>query len=130
MAGLSLSWTVNDLFVNDAIANELRAKREGLEAQVRALRDGVRMEVVSAYLDGKKARAALAAAQRGAEAARAAYDVAIELYRVGRATTTEIIDAESELVGALLQLVNAMIDERVARTKLAYATGEDMTKVR
>ncbi|MBN1606613.1 MAG: TolC family protein [Polyangiaceae bacterium] len=129
MAGVALTYVVNDYFSNGAIAKELEAQRRGLEAQRRALKDGVRMEVTAAYLDGRKARAALVAAQRGTEAARAAYDVATELYRVGRATTTDVIEAESELVAAQLQLVNAYIDERVARTQLVYAMGGDLDRV-
>jgi outer membrane protein len=129
MAGVALTYAVNDYFSNGAISKELEAQKRGLDAQRNALKDGVRMEVTAAYLDGRKARAALVAAQRGTEAARAAYDVATELYRVGRATTTDVIDAESELVSAQLQLVNAYIDERVARTKLVYAMGGDMDRV-
>jgi outer membrane protein len=129
MAGVALTYAVNDYFSNGAIAKQLEAQRRALEAQRRALKDGVRMEVTSAYLDGRKARAALVAAQRGIESARAAYDVATELYRVGRATTTDVIEAESELVAAQLQLVNAYIDERVARTKLVYAMGGDLDRV-
>jgi outer membrane protein len=129
MAGVALTYAVNDYFSNGAIAQQLEAQRRALEAQRRALKDGVRMEVTAAYLDGRKAHAALVAAQRGTEAARAAYDVATELYRVGRATTTDVIEAESELVAAQLQLVNAYIDERVARTKLVYAMGSDLGRV-
>jgi outer membrane protein TolC len=127
--GASLTWRVNDTFNNGAIAKELQAQQKGVVAQQQALREGIRLEVTSAYLDDRKARAALDAAQRGAEAARAAYEVATELFRVGRATTAELIDAEAELVGAMLGLVNAYIDMRVARTKLAYATGRSLEVV-
>ena len=127
--GAALTWRVNDAFNNGAIAHELDAKRKGVESQQRALREGIRMEVTGAFLDDRKARAALAAAQRGAESARAAYEVATELYRVGRATTTELIDSEADLVGALIGLVNAYIDLRVAATKVAYVTGRDMNAI-
>ncbi len=127
--GASLTWRVNDTFNNAAIAKELVAKQKSAMAQMQAVREGIRLEVTSAYLDDRKARAALEAAQRGAVSARAAYEVATELYRVGRATTAELIDAEAELVGAMLGLVNAYIDMRVARTKLAFATGRNLEAV-
>jgi len=123
MAGLALTWAVNETFSNGALGRELAARQHQAEAQVRALHDGIRMEVSSAWVDERKSEAALESAQRGAIAARAAYDVASELYRVGKATTAEVIDAEGELVNAQLQLINAHIDRRVAAAKLSRALG-------
>jgi outer membrane protein TolC len=87
---------------------------------------GIRVEVASAYQEARRTQAALEAAKRAAEAAQAAYDTEVELFKVGKATTTELIDAEGELVNALLQLISAHIGTRVAETKIARATGRDM----
>lgn len=130
LAGLALTWNVNDTFVARSQAARYDAQAVGLEAQRRALRRGVRLEVTQAFLEGRKASAALEAARRGAQASRAAYDVATELYRVGRATTTDVIEAESDLVSARLDLVNALIDLRVAKTQLAYAAGRDLAHLK
>ena len=57
-------------------------------------------------------------------AAKEAYRVARDLYQVGRATTTDLIEAESELVTASLKEIDAALNYRVARVKLAHATGK------
>jgi len=90
------------------------------------LAKGIRMEVTSAYTDARRYAAAMEAAKRAAEAAQAAYDTEVQLFKVGKATTTELIDAEGELVNSLLSLISAHINIRIAETKLAQATGRDM----
>jgi outer membrane protein TolC len=126
MLGLSLSYTFNDSFSNQASARELDANRRKLQYDVESLKRGLQMEVTSAYLDQKKARVALDTAQRGLRSAQEAYRVALDLYRVGRATTTELIASEQELLAAALREVNATIDFRLAAIRLAHATGRDV----
>jgi outer membrane protein len=126
MLGLSLSYTFNDSFSNQASAREYDANRRKLGYDVENLKRGLQMEVTSAYLDQKKARVALDTAQRGLKSAQEAYRVALDLYRVGRATTTELIAAEQELLSAALREVNAAIDFRLAAIRLAHATGRDV----
>jgi outer membrane protein TolC len=126
MLGLSLSYTFNDSFSNQASARELDANRRKLQYDVESLKRGLQMEVTSAFLDQKKARVALDTAQRGLRSAQEAYRVALDLYRVGRATTTELIASEQELLAAALREVNATIDFRLAAIRLAHATGRDV----
>jgi outer membrane protein TolC len=128
-AGVMLSWSPNDMLTNSASGNKYKANRETVEANRRAIAQGVRMEVTAAYTDGRRAAAELEAAKRSAEASQAAYDTAIQLYRVGKATTAELIDSEAELVNSNLRLINAHIDTKVAETKLARSLGRDMTSV-
>jgi outer membrane protein TolC len=129
MAGVRLRWSTDDLFSNDAVARQLEAQRSGIEARARMLRDAVRMEVVSAYVESQNTRSALVAAELGEEAALSDYTHASNLYRVGEATTTDVIEAETELAAAQIRLINGHIDERVARTRLAYATGGNMARI-
>jgi len=126
--GLSLSFTVNDALSSRAQAAQLDATRAKLAADRRNLERGVGLEVTAAYYDAKKARVAIETAARGSVAAREAYRVAKDLYRYGRATTTDLIQAESELVQASLKEINAALDYHVAQVKLTHATGDDVTQ--
>jgi outer membrane protein TolC len=123
--GLSLSYTLNDSLAGAAGGAELEANLRKTEANLEALRRGIKLEVTAAYLDVRKARTAITTAERGHAAAREAYRVATDLYRVGRATTTDLMEAESELVAASLQEVNAVLDYRIASVRLRHATGRD-----
>jgi outer membrane protein TolC len=78
---------------------------------------------VSSQLDLVKAQAALRASEVSVRAYEEAYRVATELFRVGRGTTTDLIDAESELLAAKLATTNARIDLVIAAVRLDYAIG-------
>lgn len=124
--GVRATWALNDILVNNSSAREYAASRESMEAKRDAMADAVRLEVTSAYTDRRKALASLIAAKRSSEASQSAYEVSMQLYKVGKATTTELIDAEGELLASNLRLINAHIDTKVAETKLAHATGRDL----
>jgi outer membrane protein TolC len=124
--GLAATWNINEVFTSASSAHETAAKRQALEANRKAMAKGIRIEVATAYTDARRSAAELEAAKRAAEAAQAAYDTEVELFRVGKATTTELIDAEAELVNSLLRLISAHVGARVAETKIARATGRDM----
>lgn len=127
--GVQATWAFNDVLVNNASAREYRANHEQVEANRDALAEGVRLEVTSAYTDQRKALAELEAAQRSSEASQAAYETSMQLYKVGKATTTELIDAEADLVTSNLRLINAHLDTKVAETKLDHATGRDLARL-
>jgi outer membrane protein TolC len=46
------------------------------------------------------------------------------LFRGGRATATDMVDAQAELTEARLQRLDAHVDLLVARTKLDHAIGK------
>jgi outer membrane protein len=125
--GLALSYTLNDSLAGMASGSELEANLRKAEADLEALRRGIKLQVASAYFDVRKARTAIQTAARGQAAAKEAYRVATDLYRVGRATTTDLMEAESELVAASLKEVDAMLDFRIASVRLQHATGGDVS---
>jgi outer membrane protein TolC len=127
--GAQATWTINDVLTAGASAKDYAAQRDAIVANRRAMADGIRLEVTAAYTDAKRAEAELEAAQRAMEASQAAYDTAIQLFKVGKATTAELIDSEAELVVTQLRLINAHIDIKVAETKLNRALGRDLNKI-
>lgn len=122
-AGLSLTWVMNDAIQTSAKVKELEANQRGLEAQREALRRGLAMEVAAAYAERQSVLAELQYIERATESAAEGYRVAVDLYQVGDATTTDILEAEYEQVDATLRNINAKIDLRIANLKLMYATG-------
>jgi len=122
-AGLSLSWVMNDAINSVVRVKELEANKRGLEAQREALRRGVALEVAAAYAERESVRAEIEHLDRAAESAIEGYRVAVDLFQVGDATTTDILDAEYERVEATLRGINAKIDLRLANLRLEYATG-------
>ena len=83
----------------------------------------VELEVNAAWEERERARATVELTRRSLDAAEAAYDQQVSLYRGGEATTTDVLGSETERINATLQDVNARIDLHVAHAKLERASG-------
>lgn len=123
--GVRLSWTLNDTFTTIGAAAEAKARAASVAEQRNALRDGLRLEVASAYADVTKAPPTIEAADRGMVAAEESLRVRRELFRNGKATGSELVDAEAELTRARLRRLDAHVGLLVARARLDHATGRD-----
>jgi outer membrane protein TolC len=123
--GLSLTWTPNDMAVARASSSALEAQRRKLAAQREQLIDALRTEVFDAVQAVREAEVAIGASSRGLTAAEEAYRVRSEQFRLGRASSVELGDAEADLLRARLELINARVAQRVARVKLEHALGRD-----
>ena len=125
-AGVRLSWTLNDTFTALGATAEAKARVASVEEQKGALRDGLRLEVASAYTDMQKAAVSIEAAERQLAAAAESARVRNELFKNGKATSVDLIDAETEVTRAQLSRLNARIGMLVARVRLDHATGRDV----
>jgi outer membrane protein TolC len=125
-AGARLSWTLNDSFVASGATAEARARVASLAEQKGILRDGLRLEVVSAYADMQKSVATIDASERQLTASEESLRVRNELFKNGKATSVELVDAEAEVTRARLGRLNARIGLAVARVRLDHATGRDV----
>jgi len=125
--GVQVTWSPNDYGSTAADARGYDAQVVQLEAQRSALEDGLRAEVLQAHQAREEARAALRTTARGLAAAEEAYRVRRLLFEHGRATSVEVIDAETNLLGARLEQVNAQVNLLLARARLDHAVGRDVT---
>jgi len=123
--GVQLSWTINDTLTTGAQVSELDAKIMEIEAQRAQLDDGIRLQVTRAYNGLREAEVARDTTERQLTSAKESYRVRRELFRAGRATSSELTDAESALLKARFDALNARIDLRVARERLDNALGRD-----
>lgn len=121
-----LSWTINDTFTAMGATAEAKARVASLAEQKATLRDGLRLEVASAYTDVQKAVVTIEAAERQLAAAAESARVRNELFRNGKATSVDLVDAETEVTRAQLSRLNARIGLLVARVRLDHATGRDV----
>jgi outer membrane protein TolC len=117
----SLTWTVNDTFSAGKSVDQTKADLAATDADLRSLSDALRIEVAQAYNGYESARIALDAARAGIAAAEESYRVRREQFRAGAAIAVDVIDAEGQLRQARLDLVNTLIDLRVAKARLDRA---------
>lgn len=120
--GAVLSWSPNDFFVADKRADRVAADRAVTETDIRLTELALRGEVDQAYEDFLAAQEAQSQALSGIAAAEETYRVRREQFRAGSVVATEVIQAETELRRARLELVSAAIDARIASARITRAT--------
>jgi outer membrane protein TolC len=125
-ASVILSWTPSDIPGGRASAREYKSQMGQVAAQRDALMDGLRVEVTQAWQSLREAELALDTTAQGLRAAEEGYRVRNDLFRNGKATLVELNDAQTDLVRARLEIVNAHIDARIARVRLTHAVGRDV----
>ncbi|HKP58001.1 MAG TPA: TolC family protein, partial [Polyangiales bacterium] len=115
------TWSPNDWAGYGKGADQARAQMAQTVADLEQLEDNLRIEVSESYEAYNAARAALGAARVGIAAAEESYRVRREQFRAGSAVATEVIDSETDLTNARLDLVNAVIALRIAKARLDRA---------
>jgi outer membrane protein len=128
-AGVRASWVLNDIFTTAGASAEAIAQTSALAEQKAALSDGLRVEVASAYAEMSKAASSIETSERQLAAAEESMRVRTELFRAGRATSVDLVDAENAVTRARLQQLNARVGAVVAKTRLEHALGRDVKEV-
>ena len=128
--GVALSWTPTDIGVSESAKGIANAKAAELEAQRRAVSNGLRLEIEQALRAAEEARYTIDVSGHGLAAADESYRVRRELFRAGRATLVEVTDAETELTRARLELADAFVNSRIALAQLRHALGRDAEPAR
>jgi outer membrane protein TolC len=122
-AGLQLTWVISDAASAGARSRGAEANARAAEQRRAELVDAIRIDVLDADQAVREARVAQETSARGLAAAEESYRARRMLYQNGRATTVELLDAETDLTRARLDALGAFIDARVAAVRLAYAVG-------
>ena len=121
MAYASLTWTPTDTLTASKAIDQAHADLATTDADLRQLNDALRVEVTQAYNGYSSAHVALEAARAGIAAAEESYRVRREQFRAGAAIAVDVLDSEAQLRQARLDLVNTLIDMRVAKARLDRA---------
>ncbi|MBC7173649.1 MAG: TolC family protein [Polyangiaceae bacterium] len=117
-------WSPNDAALAQHRMRAAQAELVQIEGDMERLSDSVRVEVAQAYHGYTAARAQLEAATAGVQAAEESYRVRFAQLRAGAAVTSDLLDAQTDLNIARLELVNASTAVRLARARLIHAVGE------
>ena len=121
--GGELTWAIGELPRQLAAAKQLRARADGADAELAKLVNGVRLEVAQAIAAIDNAITAQETTRRGLASAEESYRVRRAVFLDGRATSTELTDAETELTRARLDAIDARIEARTASVRLTHALG-------
>jgi outer membrane protein len=122
-AGVTVSLKAFDGGRTAAAAAQAAAQADALARELEDRRQRLRLEVTSRLLDVHTALAGLEVTARNLEAARENVKVAKDRYREGVIPSTELLDAETNLLRAGLDQTSAATQVRVALANLDRAAG-------
>lgn len=119
-----LRWSPNEMGAARAQAAEAEAQLEQARQDIANLSDAVRLEVSEAHSSVEAAHLAFEASRVGLVAAEAEHQVRMAQLEAGAAVTSDVLDAETSVTRARLQLIDAAIELRLARARLDKAIGD------
>ncbi len=120
--GAQASWQLTDALSAGPSGLALESRISALREQRELVREGIRAEVVDAQRAILDARVARVSREAQVSAAQRTLDLASNVYRSGRGTSLVVMDAQTLLVRARLDLLAARIDDRIAHARLRRAT--------
>ncbi|MDH3654679.1 MAG: TolC family protein [Myxococcales bacterium] len=123
-AGAVIRWAPNDTVRAQGRSKQLQAELERAHADVDQLEIAIRVEVAEGYHGMLAARSAMDSARLGLSAAREGYRVTREQLQAGIVNTTTLLQAQSELIRAQVDVVESAIGLRIAKATLLRAIGE------
>jgi outer membrane protein len=124
--GAQVSWSPNETGLQASAGADASHRAAALDAEAQQTKDNIEVEVTRDYQNVHQADVSVDAAQRELASAEEAHRVAKELFDNGRATSSELTDAETELTRARLDVLNARVNARVSRVQLEHALGRDL----
>jgi outer membrane protein TolC len=122
----NLTWSPNDTGVQASAGADASHRASALTAQASQVKDNIEIEVTQDFQNVRQADVSIGTAERELASAEEGYRVAKQLFDNGRATSSNLTDAETDLTRARLDLLNARVTARVARVQLEHAVGRDL----
>ncbi len=122
--GAVIRWAPNDTVNAQGRSRQLQGELEQAYADVTILEQQVRVEIARGYHGIEAAQRALQSARLGLNASREGYRVTREQLQAGIVNTTTLLQAQSELIRAQVDVVDSAIGLRVAKAQLLRAIGE------
>lgn len=122
--GLQIQWRVWDWGAIRDEYKEAKAHENAARISADSLADHVKLEVRTKWLDAQAAYKNLASAQTQLQSAEEAYRLQKVKFENGAATTTDVLDSESDVARARLQSALVRYDYYLALIGLARAVGD------
>jgi outer membrane protein TolC len=123
-AGVSVAFTLYDAGRTSSAVEQASAQADAARHQLEDLDRRIRLEVLSRALDLEAASQGVDVATRNLDAATENHRVAGDRYGEGLIPSSDLLDAENQLLNAGLDRVNALAEAQLSRARLDRAVGK------
>jgi len=121
--GVALSWTLWDWGETSAKTTQAKQGLVQAETSYQLLKENIEMEVYKDYLTVQSEFEKVSVTKKALEQSEENYRITKDKYNQQLATSTDLIDAEVALLNSQTNLTNALVDLRLAKTKLEKSVG-------
>lgn len=121
--GVGLNWNIFDW--GETSAKTIQAEQELIQAETtyQIIKENIELEVYKDYLTALSEFEKVNVSNKAVEQAEENYRITKDKYNQQLATSTDLIDAEVALLNAQTNLSNALVDLKLAKTKLEKSVG-------
>jgi len=123
-AGLGLSWDIWNWGRNSAETAIAKEQKFQIEKNYSLLKRNIEVEVYKYYLQHKSEKQKIEINKLAVESASLNYKITTNKYNSQIATSTDLIDAETELMNAQINLTTAKADYAIVNVKLRFSAGQ------
>ncbi len=103
--------------------SQAKAQYEQTRDALGTLKDGITLEVTQSYLSFRQAKERIQLSELSVQQANENYRMAAAKFKVGLLTSSELLDAEVNLLQAKLMLTQALVDHELAGAKVEKVIG-------
>ncbi|MCB9258181.1 MAG: TolC family protein [Ignavibacteriales bacterium] len=124
--GVTLSWDIWNWGYNSSQTQQAENNLVQLETAKSQLEDGIEIEVYNSYLNLQSAIKKVNLTKLTLEQAEENYRITNDKYLVQLASSTDLLDAESSLYSAKVDVLNSLVDYELAKIKLDKSVGKKL----
>jgi len=118
-----IQWNVFDWGANIAKIKEAAHTKKQMEYVRKSALEGIELQARASYLSLMEKKEKLEVARKEVETAQENFKVTKDMFHGGAATNSELLDAQSDLTRAKINLNNYLADYNIAKAQLDYLTG-------
>jgi len=125
----AIQWDIFNWGANISKIKQAKSGKRQMEYIMQGALDGIKLQARASYLSLDQKRRKLEISEYELETASENYRVTNDLFHVGAATNSELLDAQSDLTRAEINHYTYLADFNIAKAEVEYLTGQLNTRL-
>ncbi|HEX2867245.1 MAG TPA: TolC family protein [Ignavibacteriales bacterium] len=121
--GVTLSWDILNWGLTSSQTSQAEQTKVQAETSLAQLNDAVELEVYTNFLTYERSGEKIVVSRQSLQQAEENYRIINDKYNVQLATSTDLIDAETNVLQAKTNYNNALVDYEIAKVRLEKSLG-------
>lgn len=123
MVGVNVKWNIWDWWKTSSVAEQAEQQYNQVELSSQILKENIEIEVYKNYLQLQSEVSKVDVSKLRVESAEENYRIINDKYETQLATSTDLIDADTELLNAKTILITSYINYKIAKVYLEKSIG-------